>query len=402
MISAVVDAQAIGTASASGLRVVGHHDLAGRGDGMQVLREGDALYVGHNGTTGAGTSILDVSDPRRPALVAQWDAPANTHTHKVQVADGLLLVNHERFPYRPAKPLGPHSAGLAVYALEDPFAPRFLGFWDSGGKGIHRIVWEGGDYAHMSGTPKGFRDRIWMTVDMRLPTAPNLACSWWWPGQWEAGGEDAEWPEDLRVAAHHALSEGDYAYLGYDDANLVVLDISDITKPRDVGRLQWKGGATHTCMPLPGRDLLVVTDEQQHDGPHAVERAIHLIDIADPTNPVYLRKLPAPEESYDRLPQRFGPHCFHENRPGSYRSNRIVFATYFNAGVRVYDLADPDEPREIAHWVSDIPPGSPAPQANDLFVDADGLIWVTDRGTGGVFALQPDDDLATLMEESAL
>ena len=254
----------------------------------------------------------------------------------------------------------------------------------------------------MSGTPNGFRDRIWMTVDMRLPTAPILACSWWWPGQWEAGGEEADWPEGRRVAAHHALSEGDHAYLGYDDANLVVLDISDITEPRDVGRLQWKGGATHTCMPLPGRDLLVVTDEQRQDGPHAVERAIHLIDIADPANPVYLRKLPAPNESYDRLPQRFGPPCLHENRPGSYRSSRIVFATYLNAGVRVYDLADPDEPREIAHWVSDIPPGSPAPQANDLFVDAHGLIWVTDRGTGGVFALQPEDDLATLMEESAL
>lgn len=51
----------IGTASAKGLKVLGHHDLDGNGDGMQVLREGNALYVGHNGTTGAGTSILDVS-----------------------------------------------------------------------------------------------------------------------------------------------------------------------------------------------------------------------------------------------------------------------------------------------------------------------------------------------------
>jgi hypothetical protein len=88
---------------------------------MQVMRHGDALYVGHAGTTGAGTSILDVSAPDRPELVAQWDAPANTHTHKVQTADGLLLVNHERFPYRPKKPLGPHSAGVAIYRLDDPF-----------------------------------------------------------------------------------------------------------------------------------------------------------------------------------------------------------------------------------------------------------------------------------------
>ena len=118
---------------------------------MQVMRHGDALYVGHAGTSGAGTSILDVSAPDRPELVTQWDAPANTHTHKVQVADGLLLINHERFPYRPKKPLGPHSAGVAIYRLDDPFEPKQIAFWESGGKGIHRIVWEGGRYAHMSG-----------------------------------------------------------------------------------------------------------------------------------------------------------------------------------------------------------------------------------------------------------
>ena len=32
-----------GTASADGLTLVSQHDLDGRGDGMQVLREGDVL-----------------------------------------------------------------------------------------------------------------------------------------------------------------------------------------------------------------------------------------------------------------------------------------------------------------------------------------------------------------------
>src|SRR5690606_29868532 len=57
-----VDAHAL-VADAHGLVTVGHHDLGGRGDGMQVLREGDVLYVGHHGPSGAGTSILDASDP---------------------------------------------------------------------------------------------------------------------------------------------------------------------------------------------------------------------------------------------------------------------------------------------------------------------------------------------------
>jgi hypothetical protein len=154
-------------------------------------------------------------------------------------------------------------------------------------------------------------------------------------------------------------------------------------------------------MPLEGRGLLVVTDEQQHDGPHGEERRIHLIDIADPAAPRYLRTLPSPSASFDELPQRFGPHNLHENRTGSYRSNRLVFATYFSAGVRVYDVSDPHDPREVAHWVSEAPAGSPVPQSNDLFVDEHGLIWVTDRGTGGVFCLEPLSDLADLMAEAA-
>ena len=141
--------------------MLAHHDLGGHGDGMQVVRSGNALYVGHTGTTGMGTSVLDVTDPAHPVLVSQWPAPPRSHTHKVQVADGLLLVNHEKFPYQ-AVMSEPFSAGLEVYELSDPLRPRRAGFWRSGGRGVHRIVWSGGRYAHMSAIPDGFRDRIWV------------------------------------------------------------------------------------------------------------------------------------------------------------------------------------------------------------------------------------------------
>ena len=121
-----------GTASAAGLRLIGHHDLGGHGDGMQVIRHGGAVYVGHTGTTGAGTSVLDVANPARPVLVTQWPAPPRSHTHKVQAAGGLLLVNHEKFPYRAAD-TGPVSAGLAIYGLADPLRPARVAFWPSGG-----------------------------------------------------------------------------------------------------------------------------------------------------------------------------------------------------------------------------------------------------------------------------
>lgn len=385
-------------ASEHRLRRIGGHDLDGRGDGMQVVRYRDALYVGHTGTTGAGTSILDVSDPAAPKLVAQWAAPANSHSHKVQVADGLLLVNHEKFPYR-KPPRGPVSAGVAIYRLDDPFAPEQIAFWPSTGLGVHRIVWTGGRYAHMSATPEGFRDRIWVVLDLADPAHPVEAARWWWPGQ--AEGETPEWPQGERWAVHHALLSGERAYMGFDDGGMVVLDVADITRPTLLHRVAWDGGATHTCLPLEGRGLVVATDEQQQDGPHAPERAIRVLDVSDPdVAPRVVSTLPVPPASFEELPMRFGAHNLHENRKGSYRSERLVFATYFSAGLRVYDLADPEHPLEIAHWVGQTPAGQEVPQSNDLWVDEDALIWVTDRVGGGLDVLEPDASLRELMAEA--
>ncbi|HEX4976984.1 MAG TPA: hypothetical protein VFV40_03865 [Nocardioides sp.] len=385
-------------AEARGLRTVGHHGLDGFGDGMQVQLEGDALYVGHFGPSGMGTSILDATDPTRLRLVRQLPSPAGSHTHKVQVADGLLLVNHEQF-----RGGDPYSAGMAVYDLADPFDPRQVGWFDSTGRGVHRIVWTGGAYAYVSAIPEGFDDRIWVVVDMSDPAAPVEAGRWWWPGQWQAGGETPTWPADKRYAAHHALVDGDTAYLGYGDAGLVVLDISDRAKPSMLSNLQWSpGGDTHTCMPLPGRDLLVVTDETVTDRCAGEEHLVRVVDVADPTDPRVVSICPPPSGDYCERGLRFGPHNTHENRPGSYRSAELVFVTYFNGGLQVYDVADPLHPAEVGHWLPATPPGQEAPQINDVFVSENLDIFVTDRVNGGVYVVRPDDALAARLEQAAL
>lgn len=378
------------------LTAIGHHDLAGSGDGMQVLREGDALYVGHFGPSGMGTSILDASDKTRLRLVRQIPSPGGSHTHKVQVADGLLLVNHEQF-----RGGEPYSAGMAVYDLADPFDPKQIGWFESTGRGVHRIVWTGGRYAYVSAIPEGFNDRIFVMVDMIDPTSPVDAGRWWWPGQWVAGGEEPTWPEGRRYAAHHGLVSGDLAYVGYGDAGLVVLDLGDPSHPVMVGSLGWSpGGDTHTCLPLPGRNLLVVTDEVVDSSTE--EHLVRIVDVSDPTRPAVVSHCPVPQGDYATRGLRFGPHNTHENRPGSYRSAELVFVTYFNAGLRVYDVSDAAAPQEIAHWVPSTPDGQQSVQVNDLFVAADLDIYVTDRVNGGVYVVRPDDELATLMREAAL
>jgi len=381
---------------ARGFRAIGRSDLGGHGDGMQLMRHGDAMYVGHFGISGAGTTILDVSDPSGPRVVRQWPAPEGSHTHKVQVADGLLLVNQEQF-----RGGDPFTGGLLVHDLSDPFDPQRIGRLDLGGKGFHRIVWTGGRYAHASAIPEGFDDRIWVTIDMSDPEHPVEAGRWWWPGT--GPGEKSEVPEGKRYAAHHALLDGDTAYLGYGDAGMVVLDVTDMSEPRQVGHLAWSpGGDTHTCMPLPGRGLVVVTDEALANRCDEERKLVRVLDVSDPAAPREAGRCPVPEGDFCERGLRFGPHNLHENRSGSYRSERIVFVTYFNAGLRVFDLADPAAPEEIAFWVPETPPGQEDAQTNDLWVDEDGLVWVTDRIGGGLYVLEPDEELRARLAEAAL
>jgi hypothetical protein len=386
------------TRDARGLRLLAHSDLGGYGDGMQAIRHHHALYVGHLGTSGMGTSVLDVSDPRKPEVVQQIPAASGSHSHKVQVGDGLLLVNEEQFHGGQ-----PFSAGMIVYDLDDPLRPRPIGHFESGGLGVHRIVYTGGRFAFVSAIPDGFDDRIWVIVDLADPERPVEAGRWWWPGMFRGGGETPSWDEGKRYAAHHALLDGDVAYLGYGDAGMVVLDVSDVSEPKVLSKLSWSpGGDTHTCLPLPGRALVVTTDEAVKDRCDEEEKLVRVIDVEDVRAPRVIGVCPPPDRSFCDEGLRFGPHNLHENLPGSYRSETLVFVTYFNAGLRVYDLADPAAPREVAFWLPETPPGQEAPQINDLYVDDSRLVYVTDRIGGGLYVLEPEDDLAGAMENARL
>ena len=357
------------------------------------MRSGDALYVGHFGPSGMGTSILDVSDLTAPTVVRQWRAPAHSHTHKVQVADGLLLTNHERF-----RSDDPWSAGLAVYDLADPFDPQQIGFWDSTGNGVHRIVYEGGRYAYLSATPDGYDERIWMIIDMTDPTKPVETGRWWWPGQWRGGGETPKWPAAENWNTHHAMVHGNRAYLGFWDGGMVILDISDLATPRVVSHLNWEeGGETHTCLPLPSRNIVVVSDEATTDGCDGPPHMVRVVDVTDEKNPSIVAICPVPEGDFCDRGLRFGAHALHENRPHSYRSEELMFVSYFNAGLRVYDVADPEAPREAAYYIPECPPGQQAIQINDVWVGEDHHVYITDRVTGGVYILEPDAELSARM-----
>ncbi len=74
------------------MRLIGHSDQGGRGDGLQVMVHRCFAYVAHPWS--GGFSIVDVRDPKNPGATTFVPAPPNTWTIHLQTHDDLLLVVH--------------------------------------------------------------------------------------------------------------------------------------------------------------------------------------------------------------------------------------------------------------------------------------------------------------------
>jgi hypothetical protein len=365
---------------------------------VNVTADGFA-YVGHMGYGRAGTSVVDVSEPTRPRVVAQLERPAGTHSHKVQVVGDILLANHERNLWEHDS--STWSSGLAVYDISRRDRPRQIAFFPTPGKGVHRMTYWEPPYAYLSGSDDGFIDQFLIVVDLSDPARPREAGRWWFPGQHQAAGEPLTWVPneqhgpgpggERRFALHHALVRGDRAYCGWWDAGLIILDVGDRSRPGLVAHLDFGADvsmATHTALPVPGRDLLVVTDEEIEEECRGIQKQARLVDIADESRPEVIGLLPVPEGDFCARGGRFGPHNLHEPRPGSLVDPNTIYLTYFNAGLRVLDIGDAARPREVAFYVPEAPPGRSSSQLNDVTVTADGTIFATDRYAGGLYILE--------------
>jgi hypothetical protein len=243
----------------------------------------------------------------------------------------------------------------------------------------------------MAAGADGYSDQFYMVADLERPDAPREVGRWWLPGMHVAGGEPPSWQPGERFACHHPIVRGTRAYVGWWDAGFVVLDVEDLARPRLVCHLDWSppfGGATHTVLPLREGRLAVVTDEALVDSGREDDKRAWVVDLREESRPVPIATLPEPGPEFRTRGGRYGPHNLHENRPGTFVSDERIYLTYFNAGLRVYDLSDAFRPREVASFVPETPAGQASPQWNDLLVTADGLIFVTDRLSGGLYILE--------------
>jgi len=405
---------------ARNMKLIGHSDQGGRPDGQQIMVHKGYAYIGH--VCSRGFSIVDVRDPRNPNTVRYVPNPPNTWSLHLQVHDDLLLLVHardmfampemadERNYYKGkadfsslAKPPAERdwSAGMAVFDISNPTEPRQIGFLPVAGRGLHRIWYVGGRWAYASALFDGFTDYILIVIDMADPAHPVIVGRYWLPGMNAAAGEKPNWPlEHGRYGLHHAIVDGDTAYCSWRDACLVVVDVADRNNPKLISHQRWFppiGGGTHNALPLPDRDLLIVLDEAVLDEVADGYKPIWVFDNKIKSAPACISTLPMPiDRDYIAVGGHFGPHNVHENRPGSFQSSELIFATYQNAGVRVYDIRNAYQPVEIAACVPPAPKKLMDPRPNrpvvlhfaDVFVDRNGIVYCTDWSGAGLHIME--------------
>ena len=377
------------------------------------IRGGEPLLTmwaeGANRLIAAGSGFLDVTDPKNPFVFStdQYSGQANV-VYNDQLKKWIIIGAAQiplTFP-TPEFPRGKYHEeyaqqardfdgfrGIRVYDATDPSDVQLLSEFNTGetGHGTHHNFYDGGRYAYLD---CGFDDTLRMEsserilsngvmiVDMSDPANVREVSRWWVPGQ--RIGEDEEYfkypfagDQSSWTGNHGAITVpkrvedgGTVGYGGWGQFGMYVHDLSDIRNPKVHGKymhpLENMGGIPyHTVYPPVVerghprlRNVVIGVFEALEADCREPWHTSYVIDVKNPRHPkllgIFPRPEPHPDAPYDDFCQargRFSAHnCQAWVAPGRMRPE-IVALTYFSAGIRLYDISDPTEPKEVAYFV---------------------------------------------------
>ena len=133
------------------------------------------------------------------------------------------------------------------------------------------------------------------------------------------------------------------------------------------------------------------------------EQAVLFVDITEASKPVGVSnfQVPASSGNFCDRPGRFGPHSVQESfNPIYYK--KLLFVSYFNAGLRVVDIRNPFRPTEVGYYIpaatektkpacatgEDKKNCKPGIQTNNAEVDDRGFVYIVDRSGTGMHILK--------------
>jgi hypothetical protein len=331
----------------------------------------------------AGVNVLDMSDPAHPTLTDRLLTPAMLSPH-----ESLVLSRRRGI--------------LAAVAGNATFYPGIVDVYDVSKDCRHPVLRSSspiGVFGHESGmAPDGKTfysaspaTETIFAVDISDPSAPRPL----WSGRYDSHG--------LSIS-----NDGNRAYVAGVDSGLIILDTSEIQSRqadptvREVARLQWKSmSIPQNAIPITIDDHPYLVEIDEYGGTEATGGKIgagRIIDIARETKPRVVSNLrlevhqpkhleKASSDPGAGLPvQGYGGHYCNVPR----RTNpRIVACSMIISGLRVFDIRDPKNPREIAYFNAPIPErNSPGFEASNWamsspsFVPKRREIWYSDGYSG--------------------
>ena len=441
----------IGDASeAKDMALVGFHDLQSRSAYQPVVREQNGrwiLYVGHHGGTESapkpfnpltgspefnGTSILDVTDPRAPRMLAHIPGEEGKGesggAQMVRVCGGSELPHGDPSKVYLLRPFG--NSHQEIWDVGDPAKPRLVTRLGPL-QGTHKNWWEcdTGIAYLVSGTSGWRTRRMTQVYDLSDPAKPRFIRNFGLVGQ--QPGATGEVPVELHGPISTGPS-GNRVYFGYGTNKNGIVQIVDRKKllegPPDptpanllypeIGRLVLPPNVgAHTAFPLlkmevaefahdkdgKTRDFVAVVDESLIEECQEARQMLWIADITAESRPFGVASFTVPEASGDFCTRggRFGTHSSNESFTPIYYK-RILFLAYFNAGVRAVDIRDPYHPREVAYFIPAITEKTEprcikvdgterckvAIQTNNVEVDDRGYIYIVDRANTGLHILE--------------
>jgi hypothetical protein len=434
------------------MRLVGSNDLQGRSAYQpSIHHQGNRwiAYVGHHGglapnpLTGQvepnGTSIVDVTDPRAPRyfhhLPGAGGAGEAGGAQMVRLCDGKDLGRAAADRTFMLRTLG--NEAHEVWDVTEPARPTRVTTVVSGLKATHKNWWEcqgGIAYLVTDGAPSGWRtNRMTKIFDLSDPAQPRFVRDFGLVGQ-----EPGSTGDPVPPGVHGPIVLRNRVYFAYGtsaDGALQIVDrekllrgdpaSSDRFAPTrqnllypQLGRLDlspsWGG---HTSFPILGvpiadwasntkgstRDFVLLVSESTQNECQEFRHLTFLVDVTTESKPfsVSTFEVPAASGDFCRRGGRFGPHASHESFTPIYYG-KLVFISYFNAGVRAVDIRDPYHPREAAFYI----PATTAKtdkrciqvggadqckvaiQTNNVEVDDRGLIYLADRANTGLHIVE--------------
>jgi hypothetical protein len=150
----------------------------GEGMSMQLTSSGRRiLWLAHESAPKNFTGV-DVTDPAHPVVICQTELPhRNVRSNSLEVCGDVMAVAYQTSTH------GLQPAGIELFDISNPEAPRVIGFFDCSGpssRGVHQLWFVDGKTVYFAGGAPDFTPRNLLDVrSARSMSAiqPNLGKS---------------------------------------------------------------------------------------------------------------------------------------------------------------------------------------------------------------------------------